>query len=323
MLGATVAVGMAVMAAGAVWLYGAAMAEGPLEAEKLVYIQPGSSVNAMSETLLQEGVIRDGLAFRIVARIGNRRESLKAGEYEVPAHVSIAALVALLQDGKTFQHQITVAEGLTSAEIVALLQREPALQGAIAAVPPDGTLLPETYNFTHGDTRQILLDRMTKAMQSEMATAWAARAPDVALASPQEAVTLASVVEKETGIAAERPRIAGVFFNRLRGGIPLQSDPTVIYAVTKGAGASALDRPLMTRDLKISSPYNTYVVRGLPPGPIANPGRAALEAVLHPEQNQFLYFVADGSGGHVFAKTLKEHDNNVARWRRLQRAGKP
>lgn len=315
------AAGMAAVAVGAVWLYTAAMAAGPLEADKRVYIESGSSVSVMADTLERQNVIGDGFAFRIVARIANRRASLKAGEYEFPAHASIASVVAILQGGKTYQHQITVPEGLTSAEIVALLQQEPVLQGAVTDVPPDGSLLPETYNFSYGDTRQTLLDRMMKAMQVETAAAWAKRAPDLALSSVAEAVTLASVVEKETGVASERPRIAGVFLNRLRGGIPLQSDPTVIYALTKGAGA--LPRALTTRDLKVESPYNTYLVRGLPPGPIANPGRAALDAVLHPEKNDFIYFVADGTGGHVFSKTLKEHENNVRKWRQLQRAGKP
>jgi UPF0755 protein len=220
-------------------------------------------------------------------------------------------------DGVTVKHRLTIPEGLTSAEIVALVAAAPDLEGSVpAALPADGSLLPETYFFSKGDTREQLLERMRKGMSDALAELWPARDGAVALKTVAEAVTLASIVEKETGLAAERPRVASVFFNRLAQGMPLQSDPTVIYALTGGKGP--LGRALLRADLQVASPYNTYANPGLPPGPIANPGRASLEAVLHPDSTKDLYFVADGSGGHAFAATLDEHNRNVAAWRKQQ-----
>ena len=298
------------------WFNDTIKAPGPLAAEKLVYIAPGMHSRSMAEKLLAEGVINSETAFRLDARLQSRVEGLKAGEYQFAPHMSIADIIILLQSGKTYQHKITIPEGLMSIEIVNLINKETALTGALTALPPEGSLLPETYKFSYGDTRQSLVDRMKKSMQDEMNALWLKRAPNFPL-SESEAVVLASIVEKETALALERPRVAGVFLNRLHKGIPLQSDPTVIYALT--LGQSILGRPLTFDDLKKPSPYNTYKASGLPPTPIANPGKASLAAVLNPEKNDFIYFVADGSGGHAFAKTLQEHNRNVAKWRALEK----
>ena len=299
------------------WLVREIKAPGPLGAEKLVYVRPGSSLQEITAKLLEAEAIRNGTVFLIAARWRSGEGYFRAGEYNFPAGISISDVIALLQSGQTWQRKITIPEGLMIVEITALLQNEAALDGSIDASPPEGSLLPETYNFSYGDTRQGIIERMKKSMQKELDARWEKRAAGLPLKTPQEAVVLASVVEKETGLAAERPRIAGVFINRLNQGIPLQSDPTVIYALT--LGRERLNRALTHQDLKIPSAYNTYSVAGLPPAPIANPGKASLAAVMNPEKNGYIYFVADGSGGHVFARTLKEHNNNVARWRKVRK----
>lgn len=298
------------------WFNQEIAAPGPLAAEKLVVIAPGLPTRGITDKLLEEGVIASPAAFLLDARLQGRLAPLKAGEYQIPARATIAGIIALLQSGKTYQHHITIPEGLLSLEIVDLLKKETALTGAIDPRPADGTLLPETYNFTYGDTRAGVIARMQKAMRDAVDDAWEKRSPDVRL-SKEEAVVLASIVEKETGLAAERPRVAGVFLNRLHRGIPLQSDPTVIYSLT--LGQTAFDRPITAKDLRNPSPFNTYLASGLPPAPIANPGKASLAAVLNPEKHDFIYFVADGSGGHAFAKTLQEHNRNVAQWRKIEK----
>jgi UPF0755 protein len=300
-----------------IWLDRQAQAPGPLTADKLFYIEPGSPVRSITENLLDAGIIRNDRVFLIEAIWRNRGENLKAGEYRFPAGISIGGIITLLQSGKTWQRQITIPEGLTVSEIIALLQGEEVLRGAVATLPAEGILLPETYNFSYGDQRSSLIERMKKSMREELAALWEKRAEGLPFKTPQEAVILASIVEKETRIPEERPRVARVFLNRLARGIPLQSDPTVIYAVTQGK--EKLERSLTYQDLKTDSPYNTYVVKDLPPTPIANPGKSSIAAALHPESNDYIYFVADGTGGHVFAKTLKEHNNNVAHWRRVQK----
>ncbi|MFH1157803.1 MAG: endolytic transglycosylase MltG [Pseudomonadota bacterium] len=301
----------------ALWLTEEVKAPGSLAVEKLVYIEPGSSVRAITAKLLDAGAIQNDLAFLIDARLQNREEELKAGEYKFPPGISIREIIALLQSGKTYQRKITIPEGLTATEILGLLNGEPVLTGTLSDLPAEGSLLPETYNFSYGDARQDILGRMKKSMRETLSALWEKRAAGLPLKTTEEAVVLASIVEKETGVAGERPRVAGVFINRLNRGIPLQSDPTVIYALTQGR--EKLDRPLTTKDLKTPSAYNTYVVTGLPPSPIANPGRASLAAVLNPEENDYIYFVADGAGGHVFSRTLEEHNGNVARWRKLRK----
>jgi len=292
-------------------------ATGPLTQPVLVFIPSGTGTDKITELLEERTVIDRPLAFLLAAKIGNLSQSLKAGEYEFLPGMNIRAVVSLLQSGKVYQHRITVPEGLTSFEIVGLLKAETTLTGDIAQTPQDGTLLPETYQFSRNDTRQSVIDRMQGAMTAAMTELWSKRALDVPLKSPDEAVILASIVEKETGIASERPRVAGVFINRLNRGIPLQSDPTVIYAATEGK--RLFEGPITRNDLQRNSPYNTYVVRGLPPAPIANPGRASLAAALNPEKHDYIYFVADGTDGHAFAVTLKEHNANVAKWRSLEK----
>jgi UPF0755 protein len=297
---------------------------GPLAEERTVVIERGAGVNAISQRLADEGVLPDPWTLRIGVRLFGDGRSLKAGEYRFPAHVSPQAVLGKLTTGDVVQRQVTVPEGLTSHQVVELLAAAEGLAGEVATTPPEGTLLPETYAFTLGDSRAALLERMRTGMQAALAELWAKRAPELPLKSPEEAVTLASIVEKETGVAAERPRVAAVFVNRLKRGMPLQSDPTVIYALTGGKAASVangegiLGRSLTRADLQADHPYNTYRNPGLPPGPIANPGRASIEAVLNPPATNELYFVADGTGGHAFAETLDEHNRNVAKWRKLQ-----
>ena len=312
-----------VIAAG--WFFKAIRTTGPFATERIVYIEPGSPVRVVSAKLIESNIIGNDVAFILDAKLqcfigkkwGGGCRELKAGEYQFHPGMSIQDVIALLQSGKTYQHSITLPEGLMTVEIIDLLQKEPALDGTISTLPPEGSLLPETYHFSRGDTRQDILNRMNKSMADEIGDLWEKRDPAVPLKTPEEAVVLASVVEKETGLAAERPRVAGVFVNRLNRNIPLQSDPTVIYAVT--LGHAKLDRSLTYKDLKMASPYNTYVTPGLPPTPIANPGKASLEAVLHPEKNDYIYFVADGSGGHAFSRTLAEHNANVEHWRKIEK----
>jgi len=310
-------IGALAAAVAGVWLAHEIGAPGPLAAEKLLYIEPGSSIRAISARLLEAEVIRDDLPFLIAARWQNRTTELKAGEYRIPPGIAIRDVIALLQSGKTYQRRITIPEGLMVVEIIGLLKNEPALTGDIADLPPEGSLLPETYGFSYHDTRAGIVERMKKSMAGALADLWEKRDPAIPLRTPAEAVILASIVERETGLPGERPRVAGVFTNRLKRGIPLQSDPTVIYAVT--LGHEKLDRQLTYKDLKQPSAYNTYVIKGLPPTPIASPGKASLAAVLHPEENDYIYFVADGTGGHVFARTLKEHARNVAHWRAVEK----
>ncbi len=293
-------------------------APGPSDEISVVLLPKGAGLGTIAELLAYEGVIESPLLFRLAVQLEGRARDLEAGEYEIPPGASGRAIMALLVEGGTVVHRLTVPEGLTSAEIVGLLAAAEALDGDSGAPPPEGSLLPETYHFTRGDDRAALVERMRRDMAEALAGLWAERAAGLPLAAPEEAVILASIVEKETGVAAERPLIAGVFYNRLAKGMPLQSDPTVVYALTGGAGP--LGRPLTRADLKVVSPYNTYLVIGLPPGPIANPGRAALEAVLRPAETAALYFVADGAGGHAFAATLDEHNRNVAQWRKAQAA---
>jgi UPF0755 protein len=293
-------------------------ARGPLTAAKIVVIPKGAGVREVGTVLAANGVVENGYLFTIGSYVTGRA-FFKAGEYEFAAGISPAAAADLIDSGKVYRHKLTLPEGLTSAQIVALIDAAPSLDGTIEAEPPEGTLLPDTYFYVMGNTRQELLTRMHRAMEKALAEAWANRAPNLPLASPAEAVTLASIVEKETAKPDERPRVAGVFTERLKLGMKLQADPTVIYVMTKG-GAVPMPHPLGHDDLAIESPYNTYVDKGLPPTPIDNPGIASLKAALQPDDRGELYFVADGSGGHAFAKTLDEHNKNVAKLRATQSA---
>lgn len=289
---------------------------GPSTKKQTLILPRDMGVRGIGMLLADNGVIYHSWQFILLAKL-LAPSALKTGEYEFPAHISVLDTIALLRSGKTVVRKLVVPEGLTNVEIINLLQEEPLLTDAVADVPPEGRLFPATYHFSAGDSRGQLLRQMQKHADEMLQELWAARATGLPLKTPEEALTLASIVEKETGIAEERARIAGVFINRLRQGMRLQSDPTVIYAVT--SGKNPLKRALTGADLAFPSPYNTYATEGLPPTPIANPGRAALQAVLNPEKHDYLYFVADGSGGHAFAKTLAQHNQNVSHWRRLSR----
>jgi UPF0755 protein len=310
--------GGAVAAAGA-WFYIQHQldAPGPLAAAKTVIVPKGTGSGEIGTLLEKQGVIADDFLFRIALRLDDTPRPLRAGEYEFAARISPRAAMEQMQAGRTVVRRFTVPEGLTVAEVLKIVREVEGLEGNISLRPAEGTLLPETYNYSLGDSRDAVVQRMRTAMTEALDAAWAKRQQELPLASKEEALALASIVEKETGVAAERPRVAAVFINRLRLGMRLESDPTIIYGITKGSGP--LDRTLTRRDVETPSSYNTYTIPGLPPGPIANPGRAAIEATLNPAKSKELYFVADGSGGHAFAETLEQHNRNVANWRRVQR----
>ncbi|MEY3083028.1 MAG: endolytic transglycosylase MltG [Pseudomonadota bacterium] len=278
-------------------------------------VEPGQSAAQIGETLAQNGILSNGRLFALMAQLTGQRGRLKAGEYAFPKGATMADVIALIASGKAVTYKISVPEGFTSQMAVDRVNANEVLTGDPAAVPPEGSILPDTYVFRRGMTRQKLVADMQAAQKKLLDELWAERKPVAVIATPQQAVTLASIVEKETAQADERPVIASVFINRLEKGMRLQSDPTIIYGIVGGKGK--LDRALTRTDIETTTPYNTYRINGLPPGPIANPGRAALEAVLNPEPTDKLYFVADGSGGHAFAATLDEHNRNVKNWRKL------
>jgi UPF0755 protein len=298
------------------WLLRDLGAPGPLERDRTVEIARGASLRDIARQLESSGVVGDATRFEWAARFLAANQALKAGEYRFPARISLRASVRLLQAGRTVLHALTVPEGLTSAQILGLIQANDTLAGAVPAALGEGEILPETYYFSRGDDRAELVRRMRAGMDAALAELWNVRAAGLPLKSSREALILASIVEKETGRDDERARVAAVFVNRLLRGMRLQSDPTVVYAMTQGAGS--LGRALTRDDLARASPYNTYLVDGLPPGPISNPGRASLLATLNPAQTKELFFVADGAGGHAFAETLAQHERNVARWRAQQ-----
>jgi UPF0755 protein len=286
-------------------------APGPLLQARNVVVPHGSPA-AVGAALLQGGVIGREREFRLYALLTRGEGSLHAAELAFPAAASLRQVLTILRTARPVQHQLTIPEGLTAAQIALLVDHAEALSGD-APVPDEGAVLPQSYAFELGATRAALLGRAEAAMQHTLAKVWAERTEDLPLASPHELLTLASIVERETARPEERPLVAAVFFNRLRRGMKLQSDPTVAYAISGGLGTS--DPALTRADLEVANPYNTYHVTGLPPGPIGSPGLASLLAVAQPARADFLYFVADGSGGHAFASTLEEHNRNVARWR--------
>lgn len=295
---------------------------GPLAEARTVVVPKGKGRIQIAEALEEQGVITNRWTFVaghvFQSLFGPKKNmDLKAGEYEVKDHASMRQILETLTDGKSVQYKVAIPEGLTSQQIIERLKSETILSGNIAATPPEGTLMPDTYLISKGMGRQELIDRMQTSMKDFLASHWEKRKSDLPLRTVEEAVTFASIVEKETGKPEERNRVAAVFHNRLKKGMRLQSDPTIIYGLASGQGT--LGRPLTKADIDGKTLYNTYQINGLPPGPICNPGRATLEAALNPADTADLYFVADGSGGHAFSETLKEHNSAVQKWRELER----
>jgi len=292
-------------------------AAGPLDRERTVVIQRGQGIRDIAEMLKREGVIDQIFPFVAGAVALRVTDEMKAGEYLIEPHASMRDVLTAVVEGRSIQHQVTIPEGLTSEQIVQRLRDSNVLTGEVVEIPKEGTLLPETYKVTRGTTRDQVLQRMVASQRRLVQEIWERHAPDLPVKTVEEFVTLASIVEKETGKADERPRVAAVFVNRLNKRMRLQSDPTIIYGLMGGKGA--LGRPLLRTEMDEPNPYNTYLIDGLPPGPIANPGRASLEATAHPARTRDLYFVADGTGGHVFSENLDQHAKNVARWRDVEK----
>jgi UPF0755 protein len=293
-------------------------APGPLTEPTRFAVVSGDTMKAASERLAEAGVIENPTVFRLGAKYLKVDGKLRFGEYEIPAAASMEEVLEIVISGKSIQYRITVAEGLTSWEVVEILKASDVLTGALEEVPTEGTLAPDTYFVGRGTARADVIKRMEAAQAEILAEAWEQRNPDTPLKSPNEVLTLASIIEKETAVAEERAKVGGVFVNRLRRGMRLQSDPTIIYGLTNGQGP--LERPIRRSDIDGQTAYNTYVIDRLPPGPIANPGRDAIFAAVKPDSTDALYFVADGTGGHAFAATLQEHNQNVAEWRKIERA---
>jgi UPF0755 protein len=291
-------------------------APGPLAEDRVVNIPRGSGTHDIADLLVRDGVIDQPWVFVGGVLALKAREDLKAGEYQFKAHASIRDVVATIVEGRVVAHQLTVPEGLTSEQIVARLLDDDVLTGNIKEIPREGSLLPDTYNFNRGVTREQMIQRMQQAQQRMLKEVWDRHSPDVPIKTPEQLVVLASLVEKETGKPEERTRVAAVFVNRLKQKMRLQSDPTIIYGLVGGKGT--LGRPIMKSEIDQPTPYNTYQIDGLPPGPIANPGRASLEAAANPARTRELYFVADGTGGHAFAETYEQHQKNVARLRAME-----
>ena len=291
---------------------------------QIIEIKSGSSLKQIAKQLKSEDLLPENsflsapLLFEINARFFNNDAPLKAGEYQILPQMSMNEMIDLFQSGKTYQRSLTIPEGLTVKQILPLIEGAEALEGEITEIPEEGRLLPQTYFYSKGDTRQEIINRMKSDKVKLLNELWENRDESLPFKTAYEALILASIVERETGVGMERAKVAGVFINRLNKGMKLQSDPTVIYPLSDKLGV--LDRPLYRNDWKLEDPYNTYFVAGLPPTPIANPGEASLRAVFNPEKHDYLYFVADGTGGHAFSKTLEEHNRNVTKWRKIRDA---
>lgn len=298
------------------WAQSQYRAPGPLAEPLQLEVERGAVLSDVAQKLADAGAISNEALFRIAARYSKLDEGLKFGEYEIPPGSTMEQILILLNEGGNVVRQIVVPEGWTSWQVVEMLRAQEDLAGEIAEVPAEGSLAPAGYDFQRGDSRESLIQRMEAQQDRILSAAWQARSPDLPVSSPDELLTLASIVEKETGVPEERGRVASVFVNRLERGMRLQTDPTVIYGITEGR--EVLGRGLRASELAAATPYNTYVVEGLPPTPIANPGRAAIEAAANPEETGDLYFVADGTGGHAFSSTLEAHNANVVAWRRIE-----
>ena len=311
---------LSIAAFAAAW-FGKATFEGPgpLTTSDTVLIRPGTGASEIAAQLERNGMISDARIFRLGLRYYGNDGAMQSGEYEVKAGASMHEIMNLLVSGRSILHSLTIPEGLTVAQAFRRIAAAEELDGEMPGeLPPEGALAADTIRFTRGMKRQEVIDRLTADQKALVESVWQRRSADIPVADINEFVTLASIVEKETGRADERSRVAAVFINRLRQNMRLQSDPTIIYGIFGGEGKPS-DRPIYRSDIDTPTPYNTYTINGLPPGPIAIPGRASLEAVANPSQTDDLYFVADGTGGHVFATTLEEHNRNVARWRQIER----
>ncbi|HEX4183906.1 MAG TPA: endolytic transglycosylase MltG [Caulobacteraceae bacterium] len=317
---ALVTLGCVVVLVGLVswWFYAGPGPAARHDGETTVILRQGAGLPEIASSLGRADVVRSAAVFMAATQITGAARRLKAGEYEFASEASMAAVIDKIRRGDVVHHTVTIAEGLTSEQVVDVLMGDDVLTGA-APVPSEGSVLPETYEVRRGEDRAEVLRRMMDARDTLLRTLWAQRRSDLPLQTPEQAVTLASLVEKETGVPSERPRVAAVFINRLQKGIRLGSDPTTIYGLT---GGRPLGRGIRQSELTTYTPYNTYMIDGLPPGPICNPGRASLAAALDPPHTDELYFVASGNGGHVFASTLEEHQKNVEHWRGVERQAK-
>jgi UPF0755 protein len=300
------------------WMNAEFARPGPVAEQTVITLPRGAGLIRIAQQLEDEGLVRDARIFRAAVTLDGGESTLRAGEYEIPAEATMAQIYELFRAGRTIQHPVTLAEGLTSAMIVAALDAADVLTGETGPVPAEGSMLPETYMVTRGTSRQDVIDRMTAAQEAVLDELWPTRAENLPFETREEAIILASILEKETGVGMERREVAAVFVNRLRRGMRLEMDSTIIYGIT---GGEPLGRGLRQSEIdNASNQWNTYQIPRLPPTPIANPGRAAIAAVLDPAESTALFFVADGTGGHVFADTYAEHLRNVARWRQIERA---
>ncbi|MFT4793260.1 MAG: UPF0755 protein [Paracoccaceae bacterium] len=315
----TVLIVLGICIAGAIaWGVSVYRAPGPHGDDRMVMIPRGAGVATITEALSEAGVIGDPMIFRLGVRYSGQGPSMKFGEYSVPSGASMQDVASLLVSGRTVQHPLTVPEGWTVWQVAQAVTGMDVLEGEIESLPTEGMIAPDTYNVQRGQSRQEVIDRMVAVQARILNVAWENRAPDLPFDTKEEALVLASIIEKETAVVGERPTIGGVFVNRLRKGMRLQTDPTVIYGITKGEGV--LGRGLRRSELDRRTAWNTYQIDGLPPTPIANPGKAAIAAAVMPAATDALYFVADGTGGHAFATSLAEHNRNVAAWRKIERA---
>ncbi|RUT28533.1 endolytic transglycosylase MltG [Arsenicitalea aurantiaca] len=279
-------------------------------------VERGSGLNMVAQRLQDQGIISNRYIFQLGSLALRRQGDLKAGEFRIPAGASMSDILRELTEGSPIQYAVTIPEGFTSWQVVERLNADSNLVGEIASLPAEGTILPQTYNYDRNNTRASVLEKMQEAHAAALADIWESRDPDLPIETPEELVILASIIEKETGVADERRQVASVFVNRLRRGMRLQSDPTIIYGITQGQGT--LGRGLRRSEIDERTPYNTYQIDRLPPTPIANPGIESLRAAANPDETEYLYFVADGTGGHAFARTYAEHRQNVANWRRIE-----
>jgi UPF0755 protein len=320
------------LGAGAIFAFGFFMSAidrpGPLQSDRAFLVERGATGASIAEALEREGIITDGLLFRIANRLSGG-DAIQAGEYQIPARASVGDIVEMMTSGAALQHAITFPEGITIAAAMKIIEESDVLTGETPAAPPEGSIMPDTYHVQRGMTRAALLQLMREAHDEAVAEIWAARQPNLPLATPDDLVKLASIVERETGVAEERPMVAAVFINRLRRPMRLETDPTIIYGVCRRypdrcndgrlVDAQGRRRTIRQSEIDMNTGYNTYRIDGLPPTPISNPGRAALEAAANPAQSPALFFVADGTGGHIFTNTLAEHQAAVARWRLIER----